>query len=312
MEFLLLAIGLAGLWFGTELTIRGAIGIAERLRVPEFIIGLAILSIGSDLPELAIAINAAIENLQTGETSDVVVGSALGSGLAQIGLVLGLSALVHHLSLPRKMLYRHGGIMLGSLLLLAVFALDGYISALEGAALLVFYLIYLLMLLARNDDEDLPLDTHPRGNIAGLSTLLIIGLTIIAGSAELTVASATDMAIRFGVEQSLIAILLIGLGSSLPELAISIVAAVKRRAHLSIGNLIGSNIFDTLVPIGAAAMISGLSFDAGMLRFELPLLFALSVMVLLFFKTHDGIRKREAWGILGFYFVYAAIKLAQM
>jgi len=122
-----------------------------------------------------------------------------------------------------------------------------------------------------------------------------VGLVIIAGSAELTVTSATDMAVRFGVEQSLIAILLIGLGSSLPELAISVVAAFKRRAHLSIGNLIGSNIFDTLVPIGAAAMISGLTFDAAMLRFELPLLFVLSVIVLLFFKTHDGIRKAEAW-----------------
>ena len=312
MEFLLLLVGLAGLWLGTEVTIRGAIGIAERLRVPEFIIGLAILSIGSDLPELAIAINAAIENLKTGQTSDVVVGSALGSGLAQIGLVLGISALVHYLSLPRKMLYRHGGILLGSLVLLAVFAANGEISALEGAALVVFYLIYLLMLLSRDGEEDLPLDSHPRGNIFLLSILLVVGLVIIAGAAELTVSSATSMALRFGVEQSLIAILLIGLGSSLPELAISVVAAVKGRTHLSIGNLIGSNIFDTLVPIGAAAMISGLTFDAAMLRFELPLLFVLSVIVLLFFKTHDGIRKAEAWGILGFYFAYAAIKLAQM
>ena len=312
MEFLLLVVGLTGLWLGTEVTIRGAIGIAERLRVPEFIIGLAILSIGSDLPELAIAVNAAIENLETGETSDVVIGSALGSGLAQIGLVLGISALVHHLSLPRKMLYRHGGIMLGSLVLLAVFALDGYVTALDGAVLVGFYLVYLLMLFGNNRDEGLPLDTHPRGNLAVLSLLLIVGLAVIAGSAELTVSSATEMAVRFGVEQSLIAILLIGLGSSLPELAISVVAAFKRRAHLSIGNLIGSNIFDTLVPIGAAAMISGLTFEVAMLRFELPLLFVLSVVVLLFFKTHDGIRRAEAWGILGFYFAYAAVKLAQM
>ncbi len=312
MEFLLLVVGLTGLWLGTEVTIRGAIGIAERLRVPEFIIGLAILSVGSDLPELAIAINAAIENLETGATSDVVVGSALGSCLAQIGLVLGLSALVHYLSLPRKMLYRHGGILLGSLILLAIFAADGIVSRLEGLVLVAFYLVYLLMLFSNGNDEDLPLDSHPRGNLPLLSLVLIVGLVIIAASAELTVEAATEMAVRFGVEQSLIAILLIGLGSSLPELAISVLAAMKRRAHLSIGNLIGSNIFDTLVPIGAAAMISGLVFDDGMLRFELPLLFVLSAIVLLFFKTHDGIRKAEAWGILGFYFLYAAVKLAQM
>jgi cation:H+ antiporter len=288
MEFLLLVAGLAGLWLGTEATISGAVGIAERFGVPEFVIGLAILSVGSDLPELAIAVDAAIKNLQSGQTSDVVVGSALGSGLAQIGLVLGISGFLHHLTLPSKAVYQHGSVLLGSLVLLALFAFDGHISLTEGIALVVVYAIYLIMLLTNGGNENDAFDEKSSTSLIVLIVYLVVGLAM----------------------QSLIAILLIGLGSSLPELSISVVAAVKRRAHLSIGNLIGSNIFDTLVPIGVAATIAGLEFDRGMLLFELPALFALSALVLVFFKGKEGIRKREASIILGLYVLYAAAKLA--
>ena len=312
MEFLLLLAGLAGLWLGTEATIRGAVGVAERFGVPEFVIGLAILSVGSDLPELAIAIDAAIKNLHTGQTSDVVVGSALGSCLAQIGLVLGITGLLHHLTLPSKAVYQHGSVLLGSLILLALFALDGYVSLTEGIALVVVYVIYLIMLLTSGGNGNGEIGDHSSGKLGVLIAYLLVGLAIVSGSAELTVSSATKVAVRFGWEQSLVAILLIGLGSSLPELSISVVAAIKRRAHLSIGNLIGSNIFDTLVPIGVAATISGLEFDQGMLLFELPALFALSALVLVFFKGKEGIRKREAWIILGIYVAYAVTKLVNV
>ncbi|MDH3351107.1 MAG: sodium:calcium antiporter [Gammaproteobacteria bacterium] len=312
MEFVLLLAGLAGLWLGTEATIRGAVGVAERFGVPEFVIGLAILSVGSDLPELAIAIDAAIKNLQSGQTSDVVVGSALGSCLAQIGLVLGVSGFFHRLTLPGKAVYQHGSVLLGSLVLLALFAFDGYIALTEGIAMVVVYVIYLIMLLSNDGNGDGGIGRHADGKLIALIAYLVVGLAIVSGSAELTVSSATKVAVRFGWEQSVIAILLIGLGSSLPELSISVVAAIKRRAHLSIGNLVGSNIFDTLVPIGVAATISGLDFDRGMLLFELPALFALSALVLLFFKGKEGIRKREAWIIIGIYVLYAATKIVNM
>ncbi len=141
-----------------------------------------------------------------------------------------------------------------------------------------------------------------------LSAYLIVGLAIVTGAAELTVWSATKMAMRFGWEHSLIAIFFIGIGSSLPELSISVAATIKRRAHLSIGNLIGSNIFDTLVPIGVAATIAGVGFDRDMLLFEVPVLFALSALVMVFFKGKEGIRKRESLIILFVYLLYAAAK----
>ena len=112
MELLALLAGLAGLWLGTELTIHGAVAVAERLDVPEFIVGLTVLSIGSDLPELAIAVDAAIWNLRAGEASDVVVGSALGSCLGQIGFVLGITGLIGFLKLPKKVVYQQGSMLL--------------------------------------------------------------------------------------------------------------------------------------------------------------------------------------------------------
>jgi cation:H+ antiporter len=146
MDYLLLLIGLAGLWFGTELTIRGAVTVAERLGVSEFIVGVAILSIGSDLPELAIAVDGAIKNLYAGDTSDVIIGTALGSSLGQMGFVLGVAALFSYLTLPRSVVYRHGSILLGSVVLLGIFGLDGHVTATEGIALVTVYLIYFVAL----------------------------------------------------------------------------------------------------------------------------------------------------------------------
>lgn len=129
---------------------------------------------------------------------------------------------------------------------------------------------------------------------------------------SLTVTSATRLAKTLNMEQSFIAVVIIGFGSSLPEVSVSLAAALKRRAHMSVGNLIGSNVFDTLVPIGVAATIVDVEFDAAMLRFELPFLFALSIIVLAFFRRARGIQRLEAAVILGLYIGYVAIKTASL
>ena len=148
MDLLLLIAGLAGLWFGTEITIRGAVSISSRLGISEFVVGVAVLSVGSDLPELAIAIDGAIKNLVGEGASDVVVGTALGSYLGQLGLVLGCAALILNLTLPRGIALRHGGALLGSLLLLGIVGVDGIVTRLEGVGLTFAYIIYLVALFA--------------------------------------------------------------------------------------------------------------------------------------------------------------------
>lgn len=308
MDIAYLILGLAGLWFGTELTIRGAVSTAKRFGVSEFIIGVVILSIGSDLPELAIAIDAGLKNAAGGSYSDVVVGSALGSTLGQIGFVLGFVGLLSYLTLPLGIVYRHGGTLLLSLALLALFGSDGEVSFTEGLALLLFYAMYLVALLnevssggGAKQEGDL--------SVARSAWYLAVGLVIVVGSAELTVSSAVSVARMLGLSDAVVAIILIGLGSSLPELTISIAAVMKGHHRMSVGNLIGSNVFDTLVPVGAAAVIAPLSFDPGMLRFEVPYLAFLTAVVLFFFLRKRGIQRWEAAVVLALYCVYALVKL---
>jgi cation:H+ antiporter len=309
VDFALLILGLAGLWFGTEVTIRGAVCVANRFGVSEFIVGVVILSIGSDLPELAIAIDAGLKNLAGGDYSDVVVGSALGSTLGQIGFVLGVAGLMAYLTLPRGVVYRHGATLLGSLALLALFGYDGEVTLIEGLALLLVYAIYLVALL---NEVNGSAGTEQTGDMPlwRSAIYLTIGLAIVVGGAELTVSSAVSVARVLGLSDAVVAIILIGLGSSLPELTISIGAVLKGHHRMSVGNLIGSNVFDTLVPIGAAAVIAPLSFDAGMLRFEVPYLFFVTALVLVFFLYKRGIQRWEAAVVLGLYCGYVAVKLA--
>lgn len=308
MQIAILFLGLAGLWIGTELTIRGAVSVAHRFRVPEFIVGVVILSIGSDLPELAIAVDAGLKNLAGGDYSDVVVGSALGSSLGQIGFVLGVAGLLAYLTLPKGVVYRHGSTLLGSLLLVALFGYDGEVTATEGVALLLVYSMYLVALLNEvnaSEGPEQPADLSVRKSVV----YLIAGLVIVVGSAEITVQSAVNVAQMLGLSDAVVAIVLIGLGSSLPELTISIAAVMKGHHRMSVGNLIGSNVFDTLVPIGLAAVIAPLGFNSGMLRFEVPYLFFLTALVLFFFLYKRGIQRWEAAVVLVLYCVYVFARL---
>lgn len=309
MEFFLLIAGLAGLWFGTEATIRGAVTVAERLRIPEFVIGIAILSIGSDLPELSIAVDGAIKNLGAGNASDVIVGSALGSDLGQIGLVLGITGLFGCLTMPRSVLYQQGVALLGSLLLLGLVGFDGYVSRTEGITLVVIYVIYLLQVLSGAVTIGEGDEGWWSTRLASGIVYLVVGLTVVIVSADLTVSSALQVAETLGVEEGVVAIVVIGVGTSLPELTISIGAIMKRRPDLSLGNVIGSNVFDTLVPVGVAASITRLDFDADMLSHELPFLLALTMLVLLFLHSKSGIRKRQAITIIGAYVLYASFRV---
>ena len=304
---MILLLGLAGLWLGTELTIRGAVSLAARLGVSELIIGIVVLSIGSDLPELAIAIDVAIENIGNGGASDVVVGSALGSSLGQIAFVLGVAGLLAFLTLERKTVLQHGAILLGSIVILGLFAWDGYVSKTEGIALVVVYVIYLILVISDSTPEDVE-EAHEEG-LGKTLLMLIVGLAVVTISAEFTVTGAIGVAKSIGVDDAVVAILIVGLGTSLPELSISIGAVLRGRHHMSVGNLIGSNIFDTLVPIGVAAVISGIHFNEEMLRLEVPFLFAVTSVVLVFFVRKLGINKHEAAIILAMYLGYAAIKI---
>jgi cation:H+ antiporter len=309
MEMLVLFAGLVGLWLGTEITIRGAISIASSLRISELVVGLLVLSLGSNLPELAVAADAAINTLHGGHGSDVVVGCALGSALGQIGFVLGIAGLIDHLTLSKPTVYRHGSMLLGSLLLLGLFGSDGIVSRVEGLALVTVYAVYFGLLL-RKSSRDVTADDASTLPLRKSLLYLFVGLSAVAVAADLTVSSASHVARTFGIEESFIAVVVIGLGTSLPELSISVGAILKRRNRMSIGNLVGSNIFDTLVPIGVASIIADISFDGKWLTVELPFLFLLSTFAMILLATTMGIQRFRAAAILCMYCAYVMAKFA--
>jgi cation:H+ antiporter len=308
LDIILLILGVIGLWLGTELTIGGAMAIAKRQQLSEFFVGLVILSFGSDLPELAVAVDAGLKSLGGVEASGVVVGSAIGSVMAQMGFVLGVAGLITFLVLPRRYVFRHGAVLLGATVVLYLLASDGVVTREEGLALITLYAIYVFVLMK---GETVPEEAPEPMSEGGLKSwiALIIGLAVVIGSSEVTVSSVINLAHRFGVSEALISVFVIGVGTSLPELSISISAIMKKKTELSVGNIIGSNILDTLLPIGVAAVISPVFFEPGFLLFDIPYIFLLTFVTLVFFVRVRGLQKFEAGVILGMYLLYIAIKL---
>ena len=309
MDFLLLIAGLIGLWLGTELTIGGALAIARRHRLSEFFVGLVILSIGSDLPEIAVAVHAGIKGLAGIDASGVVVGTSIGSVVTQISFVLGVGALLSTLVLPRDFLFKHGSVLLASTVLLFAVCFDGRVSRLEGLGLIVFYAAYVVTLMARNTPS-VEHDTVSGGGF-GSWALLAVGLSTVILGSDVTVNAVVNLARALEVSDVLISVVIIGLGTSLPELSISVSAIVKKRTQMSVGNIIGSNILDTLLPIGIAAMISSVRFDRELLWFDLPFIFVLTMIVLALFLRRDGLQMRQGLLLLCLYGIYVTTKLVQ-
>jgi cation:H+ antiporter len=310
MDFLLLLAGIFGLWAGTEVTIGGALAIARRHHLSEFFVGLVILSIGSDLPELAIAVDAGIKGLAGHDTSGVIVGTAIGSVVTQIGFVLGLAGVITQLVLPRPFVVRHGLVLLGATILLFVAALDGHVSRLEGIALVAMYAAYVMALM---NGETVPEEKPTAIAHGGIRSwlLLVAGLAAVILSSEITVTAVVRIAEALQISKALIAVLIIGIGTSLPELSISISAILKRRTYMSVGNIIGSNVLDTLLPVGIAALIAGVQFEYDLLWFDLPFIFVLTAVVLGFLWRRRGVLRGGGMTILAMYALYVLIKLQQ-
>ena len=302
-----LILGLVGLWIGTELAVRSALSVADRYQLSHVFVGLTILAVGTDLPELVVAVSASVERLGGVETSSIVVGNAIGSAVAQITLVLGIAGLASYLTLSRKNVVADGFSMLGAIILLGLLGADGNLSRLDGAVLLVGFGAYWVALFSR-EDVATKVRRHTSGVPWSQVLALVGGIIVLVLSSEAVVDHAVRLAEILGVRQSLVAILIIGFGTSLPELAISVKAVQAQGTGLSVGNLIGSNIFDILVPVGLGSSISELRMEPNLTLFDLPFLFVVSSMALVFLVRKRRLQGREALVLLGAYVLYAMLK----
>ena len=308
LDIIFLVLGLLGLWGGSLLTVRGAVDLADRHGLSHGFVGLTILAIGTDLPELLVSVSGSIEQLRGVDASGVIVGNATGSAIVQGTLVLGVAGLVGYLSVAPRIVWRDGLTLLMCAAILGLLAFDGRVGRYEGAALLLVYLVYMAALVQAENHSGGEPRTPAKGRMHPL-VAIGIGLVTVILAAHTVVTEAVQLAEAWGISQTMLGVLILGAGTSLPELALSVGAAKEGHASLSVGNVIGSNIFDLLVPVGLAATISPLHVARTTVWLDLPASALATVALLIFLVRRRGIQRPEAVALVVLYVGYVAVRI---
>lgn len=313
MTELSLLAGLAGLYFGAEWLVRGASRIAAALDVSPLVIGLTVVAFGTSMPEM-VAGSVAAWNGNT----DLVLGNVLGSNIANIGLILGLAAMIRAVPVKLQLLRREMPLMLLATVAVWALAARGSIGRLEGvllfAALCGFS--WLTLIWARRERASVEREFERFGHGLGLnepSTLrveiawVIAGLGALTLGAHLLVASAVEIAMRFGVSEFLISVTMVALGTSLPELATSLIAMVRGESDVLVGNIVGSNIFNLLGALGVSAMIRPIPVAPEIVGYDLPVVLGFSLLMMATLFLHRAMVRWEGALLLGGYLAYIAL-----
>ena len=315
MTVMLLLLGLALLLVGAEMLVRGASRLALATGMSPLVIGLTVVAFGTSTPELAVSIGAANSG-----APDIALGNVVGSNITNVLLILGVSALIAPLIVARQLIRVDVPIMLGVSVLALVLALDGGIGRVDGAilaALLVGYTL-LQVRLGRSDPAagDTALDTvngPPRGTRAWVMNVALVGggLALLILGANWLVDSATLIAREFGLSELVIGLTVVAVGTSMPEIATSIIATLRGQRDLAVGNVVGSNIFNLLGVLGLAAVISptGIPVSPAAVNFDIPVMIATAVACLPIFFTGHSIQRWEGAVFLGYYVAYTAYLL---
>lgn len=302
-EAMVLTASLAGLLIAVELALRGAESLAVRFGISQAVIGLTIVAFGTDLPELAITIKGALKTRAGEDSSELILGNAIGSSTAQLMLIGGLAAMSGGLATVENSLRRRFWLMPVSAVILYAVIGSGHIDRITGAGLLVSYAASVFLLLKTMSSSP----GRNAGGAAAAAGMLAAGLGGVIFFAHYTVLLAVGLAENYGVSQATIGLLVLGPGSSLPELVVSLWAAFRRLPALSLGNIVGSNLFDTLAIPAVAALIAPLHFNAGVFQRDTLVLAGASalVTVLLFFTA--GINRAAGALLFAGYVIFALI-----
>ncbi|MDX1613809.1 MAG: sodium:calcium antiporter [Candidatus Promineifilaceae bacterium] len=279
LNVLIVIITVVGLWFGGTWIVSAAARIARRFGLSELVIGLTIVAIGTSAPEFAVTIVAALEG-----KADISVGNVVGSNIFNLGFILGGVALVSSIPTTRKLVLRDGGILIGATVLLLIFLSDLRMDWWEGGLLLLALVAYVGYLLYVRDPDGIS-EEVPAGEFRWLDVpILIAGIAVIVTSGHFLVEAASEIARHFGLSDWVIGVTIVAAGTSAPELATSLVGVLRGRHGISIGNLIGSDIFNLLGVLGLAAFIHPMTVDQGAYS-SLWLLSALVVGVAILMRT---------------------------
>ena len=306
MEMILLVVGFAMLIKGADIFVEGAAGIAAKFGIPQLVIGLTIVAMGTSAPEAAVSIAAALKG-----TADITIGNVVGSNIMNILVILGVTAVIVAVAVQRSTVrYEIPFVVLVSIVLLVMGAMDGKIGRMDGVILWVLFIVYFvyLFLMAKNGKSEE--ETYEDAPIWKLLLFVVLGMALIVIGADVSVDAASEIARVIGLSERFIGLTIVAFGTSLPELCTSVVAAKRGKADLAIGNIVGSNIFNILFVVGTTALIIPVPFNPA---FVIDSLVAIAAAVLLWICVLKNNKLTRPGGIVmlaGYagYFAYLMMK----
>ena len=293
---------------GADRLTEGAVAVAERLRIPQIVIGLTVVAMGTSMPEFTVSLVAALKG-----TPDLAVGNVIGSNIFNVFAIVGIAAMIAPMTILSLTVKRDLPFALVAAVLVVVFGLDGNIGRLDAAALFLLFVIYMIITVrqarAGAKSEDNPAPATQKNLMLSIFWLLI-GLTALVLGSSQFVDGASAMAKSFGVSEAVIGLTIVAMGTSLPELATSVVAARKGNSGIAMGNVIGSNVFNILFIIGTTGVISPMRIS-GITSVDYMMLVLSMLALWLFSYTRLRIERWEGGALLAVFLGYLGWLLYQ-
>ena len=307
MDIVWLLIGLALLIVSGDYLVKGAVGIAERFKISPLVIGMTVISFGTSAPELFVSVGAALSG-----SPDIAIGNVIGSNIANIAMVLAITILIFPMVVERNSKIIDWPMMMMSSILFYVFALNGEINQIEGVIMVTILAVFTILLIRNSRKLNLKLDDDIDGapsNFPLTMLFLIGGLIGLKIGADFLLDGAVGIAKSFGMTEKVIGVTIVAFGTSVPELVASGVAAFRKQTDISLGNLIGSNLFNILIVIGITAIITPISVTQSALDFDM--LWMLGISLALYPMMFIGKKMGRIHGgiLLAAYISYIAICL---
>lgn len=300
MDYIYVIAGLIGLFLGGEALVRGSVGIARRMAIPPLLIGLTVVGFGTSTPELLVSVQAALRDVP-----DIAIGNIVGSNIANILLIVGLTSLIWPIRVSGATLRRDTTVMVAAAVALVPLFAMGEIGRPSGGLLILALAGYLAWAYiqpgAAIDDDG---DRSVPASILVSALWVLGGLAFLMFGARFLVDGSVSIARDFGVSEAFIGLTIVAVGTSLPELATSIIAAFRRQSEIAIGNIIGSNIFNVLGILGATALITPVPVADRFLTFDLPIMIAASLALTAVLLTRPVIGRAIGVGALIAYAAY--------
>lgn len=306
LMILLFLIGVVLLVVGADRLVAGASALAERLGLSPLVIGLTVVALGTSSPELFVSVVGSLQG-----KSNIAVGNVVGSNLGNILFILGATGLILPMAVTPRIVRFDAPVMVISAILVGVFGLDGTITRVEGVLLLCCAILYLwYSVFSSKSEEKSQSDVSEKRRMSGFaaSLSLAVGLIALIGGSQFVLYTAVHFAMSLGMSELVIGLTIVAMGTSLPEIATSLIAAKRGESDLSVGNIVGSNILNVFAILGSSSVVSatGLTVPAEAIQFDIPLMILVSSACVPLFWTHGKITRLDSFILISGYILYTA------